>query len=165
MKCPYLKNEVCLIIHKHTNVAFKPHIKACEDCIKQSKPMQWNKVTIGLSIAALRSSGDTKWQEKAKVWLNPNQASNIKKVWTYAKALARWAKAGYPIRTQEQAQAIFDTYCKKCEYFNGKMCRHLNCGCRISGQYKTPPTLLGQVRKALSDKLTMGTEKCPENKW
>lgn len=150
----------------------------CKVCMSQRRDLKAtvNSVTVGIAVGYLSQINQKdKGLQLIKTHrdllrhnsniVTKKQPSDVKRVWTYAKALTRWAKAGYPVRTNEQAQAIFDTYCKSCEHFNGKVCRHLNCGCRISGQYKTPPTLFSNLKKALSDKLVMGTEKCAIGKW
>lgn len=76
----------------------------------------------------------------------------MSKVPRYAKAVARWIKAGRPVRPRDEVARIYDTICQPCEYFNGKNCKI--CGCRVA-----------RDGLALRNKLALGSEHCPKKKW
>jgi hypothetical protein len=75
----------------------------------------------------------------------------MKDVTHYAKALATWAKAGFPTRSDEETAAVY-AICKECENNVSDRCKL--CGCRVS------PTGM-----ALGNKARMATESCPLKKW
>lgn len=70
----------------------------------------------------------------------------------YAKALARWAKAGYPTRPQPEVLRIMRDRCGRCEWNVDGRCR--KCGCRVN-----------RSRIPLTNKIKMATEDCPLGKW
>ncbi len=70
----------------------------------------------------------------------------------YARAVWRWKKAGYPKRTTEEIELIFETYCKPCDDNIKGRCKH--CGCNVS---KSKFTLLNKIK--------MRTETCKLGKW
>ena len=72
----------------------------------------------------------------------------------YTRALSRWIKAGRPVRGEEEIHRIFQTFCRLCEGYDAESssCRH--CGCRVNTK---------QI--ALLNKIAMGTETCPLEKW
>ena len=67
----------------------------------------------------------------------------------YTTAVARWAAAGFPERSDEEVQQLF-AICQQCEFFNGQLCRLCGCRCNIHGA-------------AIVNKLRMATESCPAN--
>lgn len=73
----------------------------------------------------------------------------------YIKALARWARKGFPTRTQEQVD-ITIALCESCEHYTGGRCA--KCGCCASRGYV-----------AVLNKAKMATEHCPlkgpKQKW
>ena len=70
----------------------------------------------------------------------------------YTRALSRWIKAGRPVRSEEEIERIFETFCKPCEAYEEGRCRH--CGCYVN------------LRKtATQNKIAMETEECPLQKW
>jgi hypothetical protein len=69
----------------------------------------------------------------------------------YMRALARWSKAGFPVRDQAEVERIESEICRPCEQYADGRCRE--CGCNVN---------LGQ---ALVNKIRMGTETCPLDKW
>lgn len=90
----------------------------------------------------------------------PEQAAErplFQRGWSYAKALARWAAAGRPRRSQEEITEIL-IVCRACPYFrpgskstdNGH-CKL--CGCGLS------------EKNQVTNKAMMATENCPEKKW
>ncbi len=70
---------------------------------------------------------------------------------SYAGALLRWHKAGYPTRTQGEVDRIHEEHCKPCE--NNIKGRCKLCGCNVNRGM------------ALLNKIKMATEKCPVKKW
>jgi pyridoxine 5-phosphate synthase len=80
---------------------------------------------------------------------------NVSNHWQHChtRALARWIKAGRPVRSPEETQAIYQS-CKKCSVFDEatNICKH--CGCRVAGH-----------ANPLMNRIAIGTEKCPVGKW
>ncbi len=70
----------------------------------------------------------------------------------YIMAYFRWRGAGKPQRSDEHVEAL-RAVCRECEYFDGKICTHMECGCKVDG-----PSVFG-------DKLRWSTEKCPVGNW
>ena len=161
--CRYLQEGRCSIVLQRTGIEWSAHPLACEDCAKQTPPQRWNKVTIGLSIAALRTAKDPRYDTLVKQWLpqlkqfidnaktTEKTASLPKQLSNYAKAIARWTTAGQPKRTDEEVASIL-MICKACSYFTGKSC--MVCGCRINVS-----------KRAAFNKARMSTENCPKGKW
>ena len=76
------------------------------------------------------------------------------KVLSYGQALDRWVAAGQPVRTDEDVERIYSTLCEPCAYFN--RCKHYCkiCGCQVRS-HGSPFT----------NKIRMGSEHCPKEKW
>lgn len=72
----------------------------------------------------------------------------------YTRALARWIKAGRPVRNEAEIFHILNTFCLSCESYDPQRSTCLHCGCRVN----TSPS-------AATNKLAMGTERCPVGKW
>jgi hypothetical protein len=72
----------------------------------------------------------------------------------YAGAIQRWVAAGRPTRTEQQIKDIFENHCNKCEMYDQEKHSCKNCGCSLA--------LTGNP---LTNKLAMGTEKCPLGRW
>ena len=70
----------------------------------------------------------------------------------WAQALARWTRAGFPVRPQTEVERIERDICRPCEEYVDGRCK--SCGCRVS-----------KSRIAVSNKLKMATESCPKGKW
>lgn len=162
-KCRYLENDVCQIVKHRTGVDFKPAKAACDDCAKQIPPQRWNKVTLGLSWAALRKTDEAKYKQKLEEWMplfkemsrhakaatpKPGIVATGKR---YVTAVARWMAAGSPVREDSEVDRIF-AICLGCEHYNGKSCQV--CSCRVN-----------KSQTALLNKIRMATEKCPKEKW
>lgn len=77
---------------------------------------------------------------------------SVKDAIHYARALVTWASKGFPMRTDEEVDRIYNTVCVPCENNVGNRCK--KCGCRLS-----------KNGLALTNKIRMGTEQCPENRW
>jgi hypothetical protein len=76
-------------------------------------------------------------------------------IWTYKEALIKWNKAGRPTRTQEEVEHIHSTYCASgCEWYDEDAQRCKGCGCAVT---------VGSL--AVFNKIKMGTEHCPKDKW
>lgn len=74
----------------------------------------------------------------------------------YMTALAKWKVEGSPTRSEAEVLRIFQDICTPCDRFEAIDETHANCtscGCRISTDL------------ARTNKIFMGTEKCPLNKW
>ncbi len=72
---------------------------------------------------------------------------------SYVKALWHWAKAGFPVRANEEAERIFTEHCLPCNHIiGGVQCG--KCGCCVS------PGL-----PAVRSKVKMATEHCPIGLW
>ena len=68
-------------------------------------------------------------------------------------AVAKWVKAGRPVRSDDEVERIFRTHCRPCSRFvpQSRVCRI--CGCYLDGD--TPVT----------NKIKMATEHCGRYKW
>jgi len=76
------------------------------------------------------------------------------RTYRYARALARWIKAGRPIREEAEIKRIFETCCKPCEAYDAKSSSCRCCGCRVN-LMQAPPL----------NKIAMATEECPLDQW
>lgn len=88
----------------------------------------------------------------------------------FAEAVERWLAAGRPERTDAEVDGILETFCSPCEYFKDGHCTHGLCGCNVMSSSDERSTLLGKlvswaISPALLNKLRMGTEHCPIEKW
>jgi len=72
----------------------------------------------------------------------------------YTRALARWIKAGRPVRNEEEIEWIFETYCMSCEDYDIKSSSCCHCGCRVN-----------RAKAAPLNKIAMATEECALKKW
>jgi len=75
-------------------------------------------------------------------------------LWTYKEAILRWAKAGRPVRSQEEVKRIHREHCEPCEWYDKDNARCKGCGCFVS---------VSSI--AISNKLKMATEHCPKGKF
>ena len=73
-------------------------------------------------------------------------------VYRYTRALSRWIKAGRPVRSEEEINRVFETFCEPCEDYVEGTCSH--CGCRVN-----------LLKAAPLNKIAMATEECPLEKW
>ena len=76
------------------------------------------------------------------------------RAYRYTRALSRWIKAGRPIRNEVEIERIFETWCKPCEAYDANSSSCCYCGCRVS-----------LAKAAPLNKIAMGTETCPLDKW
>ena len=72
----------------------------------------------------------------------------------YTRALSRWIKAGRPVRSEEEIHRIFEAFCMPCEAYDAEGSSCQNCGCRVNTKQIAP-----------LNKIAMGTEMCPLEKW
>jgi hypothetical protein len=82
------------------------------------------------------------------------QPTTVQKATTYATAVARWIAAGFPIRSDEEVERIYEI-CSACKWMHAAgYCQ--KCGCRLS-----------KSRQAMTNKIRMATEHCPlpDQKW
>lgn len=87
----------------------------------------------------------------------PEQAASL------AAAGAKWAAAGFPMRSEAEILRILETHCQACEHFDPTAGRCVRCGgCYLSGQDKG--TLRSKIIATVG-KLAMATEKCPVGKF
>ena len=84
----------------------------------------------------------------------PNYPPLSMQAWFYKEALIRWNKAGRPKRSDEEVKKLLDGHCKTCSWFDPERNRCKGCGCAVSE---------GSI--AIFNKLRMGTEHCPQEKW
>ncbi|MDO4859383.1 MAG: hypothetical protein Q4A17_15730, partial [Thermoguttaceae bacterium] len=54
------------------------------------------------------------------------------KVVHYTRALARWIKAGRPVRNEAEILHILNTFCLSCESYDPQRSTCLHCGCRVN---------------------------------
>lgn len=95
------------------------------------------------------------------------------KTWKYAVALAKWVKAGRPVRSEAEIQRIFVEVCQPCGSFEPRNteCRVCGCGEKLPGIVKvvaaTLEAALGRLngmQYRLLRKIAMATEECPKGK-
>ena len=70
----------------------------------------------------------------------------------YAHALRRWALAGFPVRTKDEAAELLEQHCKPCQCYQDGHCTYCGCPVRVAGM-------------PARSKLLMGSEHCPLGKW
>jgi hypothetical protein len=87
--------------------------------------------------------------------MTPQYPALSMQLWTYKEALIKWNKAGRPKRTQEEVEYIHSTFCASgCEWYDKDAQRCKGCGCAVT---------IGSL--AVFNKIKMGTEHCPKDKW
>jgi hypothetical protein len=85
----------------------------------------------------------------------PKPPSKLRRMLTWAEAVAGWTTAGCPVRDDDEIQTIFQSYCSKpCDWFDPatKVCR--NCGCNVK-----------EGGFAIFNKIKMATQHCPLGLW
>jgi hypothetical protein len=73
----------------------------------------------------------------------------------YAMSLVQWTKAGFPVRTKEQVEILYEI-CKKCDKFVEERCSICRC------------TIKRKLGIFIKNKAALKTEKCPHpdgSKW
>jgi hypothetical protein len=74
---------------------------------------------------------------------------------SYPYELAKWTKAGYPVRSLECVEELFDTVCSPCKYFIPIAADRGKCGLCGCG--------LKRYTGSKFNKLEWGTTRCPAN--
>jgi hypothetical protein len=72
----------------------------------------------------------------------------------WGNAVRKWILKGRPVRTDEEVDYIFNTFCKGCELFDPVEMACKKCACNVNTD-KAP----------LANKLKMKTETCPMHLW
>ena len=85
---------------------------------------------------------------------SPNYPPMSLQLWTYKEALIRWWKAGKPVRTQEEVERLHKFCTEPCEWHDEDAGRCKGCGCKVS---------VSSI--AITNKLKMATEHCPQEKF
>ena len=78
----------------------------------------------------------------------------VRRILTYAEAVAEWTAAGCPRRTAEETEAIFRIFCRPCFLYDKPRRQCRECTCRVA------PTGL-----AVFNKIKMATQHCPSGRW
>jgi len=117
------------------------------------------EATLKQRIPDLRSQCDVKdteelAEDKATIVSARLGADSLGITWDdakhYAAALAKWTRAGFPKRSQEEVERI-ELICRACEHYIGGRCNL--CGCRVN------------LGPAITNKIRMATENCQKDKW
>ncbi len=84
----------------------------------------------------------------------PDPPGLVRRILSYAEAVARWTAAGRPERPDKEVERIFNKNCKTCKWFDPEkqICR--GCGCRVA-----------ETGVAVLNKIKMATEHCPRELW
>ncbi len=78
-------------------------------------------------------------------------ATFLETINNFRLALARWIKAGRPVRDNETIEYLYYEVCVPCQYFSDDSCEL--CGCRLKPSGKT------------LNKLAWKSESCPAGRW
>ncbi|MDD3470503.1 MAG: glycosyltransferase family 92 protein [Thermoguttaceae bacterium] len=78
----------------------------------------------------------------------------FKRVGNYTRAITRWIKAGRPVRSSEEIGNIYVEHCSECEHRNRSSSTCCYCGCHVS-----------TGSQPMLNKIAMGTEGCPIQRW
>lgn len=73
---------------------------------------------------------------------------------SYKDAIAKWSKAGKPVRSEEEIKRIHTDYCHNCDWYDPDQKRCRGCGCKVT---------TGGM--AIFNKIKMATEHCPREYW
>lgn len=79
--------------------------------------------------------------------------SLLEKAGHYAKAIAKWTFAKFPVRTAEEVAACV-AVCESCEHYDAEKTSCKVCGCKVTAK-----------GMAVRNKARMATEDCPKGKW
>lgn len=111
----------------------------CHTC-KRETTAKGNRVLCGCDTACA-----------AKVRDDPVLPNIFKRGWNYCKAVKRWKRAGKPVRTKAQIEAI-RPICEACPLFNAVKRACSICGCPCD-----------ENENPLENMIAMATETCPDN--
>jgi hypothetical protein len=101
-----------------------------------------------------REAADVRAAEAPDAASQENAPGLLVRVGRYSRAVGRWIAAGRPVREEEEVQRIYQTLCQPCEHFDAGRGICKTCGCRVWEQ-----------GSSLTNKIRMGTERCPRKKW
>ncbi len=89
----------------------------------------------------------------------------------WSHALAKWKRAGYPVRTQAEVERIERECCRPCDQYVpdtgawvGTLVKWIT-GTATYGRCKVCRCGVSTSRVAVANKLAMATEGCPEGKF
>ncbi len=164
-KCSFLGNTVDEDICSRCPVRVVAHKRRCPDRRQQTKKPAVSVVSteemLNISDAEVRemiADAGLDLEEFEREATPEGEAPNYPplsmQAWFYKEALIRWNKAGRPKRSDEEVQELLDGHCTVCSWYDPKWKRCKGCGCAISE---------GSI--AIFNKLRMGTEHCPQEKW
>lgn len=79
----------------------------------------------------------------------------------WAQALAKWMRAGFPMRTSTEVDTLL-RICVKCKEFvpSNPKCTGEACRIKIGGSCKACGCRVSKSRVAVANKLAMGSEHC-----
>ncbi len=161
-KCSFLGNTVDEDICSRCPVRVEAHKRQCPDRRKQpAANVVSTEEMLNITDEEVREMitdagldmGEFE-REAAPEVEAPNYPPLSMQAWFYKEALIRWNKAGRPKRSDEEVKEILDGYCKTCSWYDSKRHRCKGCGCAVS-----------EGSMAIFNKVRMGTEHCPQEKW
>ena len=95
--------------------------------------------------------------------------SIVRKARKYSRAVAKWIKAGRPVRSKIEALAIYEDICCPCDDFDEshRTCNLCRCVLKPGGALLAvlAPILGEENTNGLLAKTYMGTEHCDKGKW
>lgn len=93
----------------------------------------------------------------------------VRKARKYSSAVAKWIKAGRPVRSEEEATAIYEGICCPCDDFDESQqtCSLCRCVLKPGGALLMilTPILGEKAANGLLAKTYMETEHCDKGKW
>ena len=159
--CPFVINGGCAVVSELCGGEFvQTDDNACRACDTLAKPgpRQLNDVTATLAIRYLLAKNPgtppTAYPELLPYLRKsgPPSPGALEKAARLAAATAKWIAAGWPVRSNEEVQRLYNDVCQPCPHFQRKdeKTRCALCGCRLN-------TTRGM------NKLLWATESCPAN--
>jgi hypothetical protein len=165
-KCGFMGNVVDENICSSCPVRVEEHKSPCSSRRKRPQKRDKDRARVVQAEEMLNISDEEVREMIADAGLDmaefereaPEEATNYPplsmQAWFYKEALIRWNKAGRPKRSDEEVKAILDGHCKTCSWFDPEKSRCKGCGCTVSE---------GSI--AIFNKIRMGSEHCPQEKW
>ena len=136
MECPF--EQIALIWW---------HCSQCNRLYYGSEKWRWNCPNAPAALERRKRQEAATAEAADKLGITPEH------VVRYAKALWRWSKAGFPVRTDAEVAAIYAEHCKPCDEMVDGRCDL--CGCPVAEK----------KGMAARNKIAMKTESCPDKKW
>jgi hypothetical protein len=87
----------------------------------------------------------------------PSMPGPVRRLFTWAEAVAGWVAAGSPERSEEEVARIYHTFCAgtpACSWLDSDKQSCRGCGCRVT-----------RDGAALFNKIKMATQHCPRMLW